>query len=160
MKKGSIVKGWLLMKIYYHTGSMDTINEMCTRQERSICSGLEKNGFDGQKEWMASFGLIQWLFSMPWFNFESRGQSCFNVYISPFCWPCWDTTLDVIVIDHHMVAIHYHLLPEKSRRIGMLVSNITPSFLNHGSPHEYLCILKYNGTNWEGTYQILAYWAI
>ena len=37
---------------------MDPINEICTGQERFICSGLEKNGFDGQKEIDSSFWVI------------------------------------------------------------------------------------------------------
>ena len=42
--------GWLFMNILYHTGSKNPLNGICTRQERFICSGLEKIGFDRLRE--------------------------------------------------------------------------------------------------------------
>ena len=51
-------KGWLLMNILYHTGSKNPLNGICTGQERFICSGLEKNGFDGQREIDGIFWII------------------------------------------------------------------------------------------------------
>ena len=43
-------EGWLLINIHDHTGSKNLLNGVCARQERFICSGLEKIGFDGLRE--------------------------------------------------------------------------------------------------------------
>ena len=58
MKKRVKKEGWLLMKIYYHTGSKNPISEISTRQERCICSGLEKIGFDRLREIDGMFWII------------------------------------------------------------------------------------------------------
>ena len=138
------------MYIYYHTGSMDPINEICTRQERFICSSLKKNGFDGQKEIDSFFWVISVAFFNAMIQFWVKRAVLLQYIYPPICWPCWDTKLDDI--DNQMAATSTILYQKKYHRIGMFVSNTTPSFLNQGSPHEYLCFLIYNGTNWEGTY--------
>ena len=51
-------KGWLFMNILYHTGSKNTLDGICTRQERFICSGLEKIGFDRLREIDGIFWII------------------------------------------------------------------------------------------------------
>ena len=57
-------EGWLFLNIHYHTGSKNPLNGICTRQERFICSGLEKIGFDRLREidgifWMISPDFFQ-----------------------------------------------------------------------------------------------------
>ena len=51
-------EGWLLMNNHYHTGSKNPLNGICTRQERFICSGLEKIGFDRLREIDGIFWII------------------------------------------------------------------------------------------------------
>ena len=51
-------EGWLVMIICYHTGCKNLLNEICTRQERCICSGLEKIGFDGLRDIDGIFRIV------------------------------------------------------------------------------------------------------
>ena len=51
-------EGWLFMNIHYHTGSKNPLNGICTRQERFICSGLEKIGYDRLREIEGIFLII------------------------------------------------------------------------------------------------------
>ena len=58
VKKRVKHEGWLFMNIVYHTGSKNPLNGISSRQERFICSGLEKIGFDGLREIDGIFWII------------------------------------------------------------------------------------------------------
>ena len=52
------LKGLVVNLYSYHTGSKNPLNGICTMQERFICDGLEKIGFDRLKEIDDIFWII------------------------------------------------------------------------------------------------------